>query len=90
MGRHLCPVQLVEVRWRRLQGAQMIDRTTITELEMRDHYAQTGLAHLGISYERAIGFPAIKTALINSVDASRRADQRRALAHPGTYHRDAA
>ena len=68
----------------------MIDRSTITDIEMRDHYAQTGLANLGIDYERAVSHQAIRLALINSIDASRRADQRRALAHPVTYHRDAA
>lgn len=63
---------------------------TFTETELREHYALTGLARLGISYERATATAGIKTALINSVDAARRTDQRRAMAHPLTHYPEAA
>lgn len=67
-----------------------LDPASFSESELREHYALTGLARLGVSYERAMASAGIKTALLNSVDAARRTDQRRALAHPVTHFPEAA
>lgn len=67
-----------------------LNPASFSESELREHYALTGLARLGVSYERAMASAGIKTALFNSVDAARRTDQRRALAHPVTHFPEAA
>lgn len=67
-----------------------LDTSAFGDLELRDHYAQTGLAHYGITFERAMAMPGTRLALINSADAARRADMRRALAHPVTHYQDGA
>ncbi|MDE2441081.1 MAG: hypothetical protein KGP14_08650 [Betaproteobacteria bacterium] len=44
----------------------------ITERELRAAYKRSGLWRLGVTYERAIDVPAIRTALNCSVKAARR------------------
>lgn len=44
----------------------------ITERELRDAYKRAGLWRLGITFERAVTVPAIRTALNCSVKAARR------------------
>lgn len=67
-----------------------LNPASFSETELREHYALTGLARIGVPYERAMATAGIKTALLNSVDAARRTDQRRALAHPVTHFPEAA
>lgn len=50
--------------------------TTITDRELRDAYKRAGLWRIGMSYERAITVPPIRTSLTCSVRAQRhRAEQ---------------
>lgn len=44
----------------------------ITERELRAAYKRSGLWRLGVTYERAIDVPAIRTALNCSIKAARR------------------
>lgn len=43
-----------------------------TDAELREHYARTGLARMGLPYERAIASHAIRAALTGAVKAARR------------------
>ena len=46
--------------------------TTVTERELRDAYKRAGLWRTGLTFERAIGVPAILTAMSCSARAARR------------------
>lgn len=50
----------------------MAAHQTITERELRAAYKRSGLWRLGVTYERAIDVPAIRTALNCSIKAARR------------------
>lgn len=51
---------------------------TITDAERREQYARTGLARVGIGYERAIQSDAVRLALDGGIKARRRIAARRA------------
>lgn len=55
-----------------------------TDAELREHYARTGLARMGLPYERAINSQAIRITLTGAIKAARRiaALQARAAAIP--------
>lgn len=54
----------------------MHNQPIITERELRAAYKRSGVWRLGMTYERAISVPAIRTALNCSVKAAhRRAEQ---------------
>lgn len=52
--------------------------STITEAEQREQYALTGLARLGMSFERAIQSDAIRIALNGAIKGRRRIAARQA------------
>ena len=45
---------------------------TVTDRDLRDAYKRSGLWRIGMSYDRAIGVPAILTAMSCSARAARR------------------
>ncbi len=63
--------------------------THITEDQMRAQWARTRLARDGMSYEKGMTIPGMRVCLRNAIIAARRTDQRRALAHPVTHHKEA-
>lgn len=52
--------------------------TSITDTELREQYARTGLASVGIDYARAIGSPVILISLIAAIKGRRRIAARQA------------
>lgn len=54
------------------KAAEMSTQQTITERELRAAYKRSGDWRLGMTYERAISVPAIRTALNCSVKAAHR------------------
>lgn len=64
---------------------------TITEAEQREQYARTGLARVGIPFERAMQSEAVVIAINGGIAATRRAQARRAVDNPIQYQtREAA
>lgn len=54
--------------------------STPTEAERREQYARTGLARLGIPFERAIQSEAVRISLDGGINARRRREARQAQA----------
>lgn len=65
---------------------------TISDAELREHYAQTGLAHLGLPVDLALRSEAIRIALSGAAKAARSmaARQARAAAIPHQLPPEAA
>lgn len=53
---------------------------TISDAALREHYAQTGLARLGLPFDRALRSEAIRIALAGAEKAARRMASRQARA----------
>lgn len=58
----------------------------ISDAELREHYAQTGLARLGLPFDRALRSEAIRIALAGAAKAAHRVAARHARAAAITYH----
>lgn len=65
---------------------------TISDADLRKHYAQTGLARLGLTFDHALRSEAIRLALVGAEKAARRmaARQARAAAIPHQLPPEAA
>lgn len=56
----------------------MITEAMITEAEQREQYERTGLARLGLSFERAMQSESIRIAINSAIKGLRRLNARRA------------
>lgn len=50
----------------------MLNDPTISEADLRQHYARTRLARYGISFETAMTIETVRIALVGAVKAARR------------------
>lgn len=60
---------------------------TITEAELREEYARTGLARSGVSYDHAMTIEPVRTALAIAIKSRRRTEAKQAQGGLAIHHK---